>query len=80
MIKSKTMSWGRHVTCVGHRAGFRCGDRRERVHLEDLGVDGRNILKRIFREWEGRMDWINLAQDRVKCRALLNEVMNFKES
>jgi hypothetical protein len=24
------------------------------------------------------VDWINLAQDRDKCRALVNEVMNFQ--
>jgi len=60
------MSWGRHVTCVGHRTGFRWGYRRKEVHLEDLGVNGRIILKRIFRKWDGGMHCINLAQDRVK--------------
>ena len=29
------------------------GDLRERVHSEDLGVDGRIILKRIFKKWVG---------------------------
>jgi hypothetical protein len=32
--------------------------------LEDLGVDGRIILKLNFKEWGGRnMDWIYLVQD-----------------
>jgi hypothetical protein len=33
-----------------HR-GFLGGDLRKRDHLEDLGVDGRKILKWIFKKW-----------------------------
>jgi len=29
------------------------GNLRERDHLEDLGIDGRIILKRIFKKWDG---------------------------
>jgi hypothetical protein len=56
--------------------GFWSGDLREGDHLEDLGVDGRIILKRHFREvgWGG-MDWIDLAVDRNRWRALVNAVM-----
>ena len=32
--------------------------------MENLGVDGRIILKWIFKKQEGGVDWINLAQDR----------------
>jgi len=32
---------------------FCWGDLRERDHLEDLGVDGRIILKWIFKKWDG---------------------------
>jgi hypothetical protein len=37
---------------------------REGNHLIDPGVDGRIILKWIFKKWGGGMDWIELAQDR----------------
>jgi hypothetical protein len=44
--------------------------------LGDPGVDGRIIFRWIFKKWG--MDWIELAQDRDKWRALVNEVMNFR--
>jgi hypothetical protein len=47
----------------GH-IGLWWGDLRERDDLEDLGLDGRTILKWIFRKWEGSMDWTDLTQNR----------------
>jgi hypothetical protein len=50
--------------------------------LEDPGIDGRIILKRIFENWdcggEGGLDWIDLAQDRDRWRAVVNAVMNLR--
>jgi len=42
-------------------AGFGWGSLRERNHLEDPGIDGRIILKWIFKKWVGEIDWIGLA-------------------
>jgi len=39
-------------------------------------IDGRMILRLIFRKWGGGMDWIDLAQDRERWRKLENVVMN----
>jgi len=52
---------------------------RERDHLVDPGVDGRIILRWIFRKWDvGGMDWIDLAEDRDRWRAFVNAVMNLR--
>jgi hypothetical protein len=48
-------------------------------HLEGPGVDGRIILKWIFKKWGGGgMDWINMAQGRDRWRALVSAVMNLR--
>jgi hypothetical protein len=46
--------------------------------LGDPGVDGRLILKRIFKKWDWGMNWIELAQDRDRWRALVNAVINLR--
>jgi hypothetical protein len=57
VIKSRRMRWA----C----AGFQWGNRKERYHWGEPGVDGRKILRWNFREvgWGG-MDWVEMAQDR----------------
>jgi hypothetical protein len=52
--------------------GFWCGNLRERDHLEDPGVDGRIILRWIFRKWDVGV-W---TKDKDKWRALVNAIMN----
>jgi hypothetical protein len=46
--------------------------------LGDPGVEGKIILKWIFKKWEGGMDWIHMAQDRDRWRTLVNAVMNLR--
>ena len=52
---------------------------RERDYFEDPGVDGRIIIRWIFGKLGmGGLDWIELAQDRDRWRALVNAVMNLR--
>jgi hypothetical protein len=38
----------------------------------------RIILKEIFKKWAGGMDWIDVAQDRVRWSAFENAAMNLQ--
>jgi hypothetical protein len=58
---------GRKETCIG----FWWGNLRERDHCGDPGVDGRIILRWIFRKWVVGI-WTGLG----RWRALVNAVMN----
>jgi hypothetical protein len=64
----------------GKRGTYRIlvGRPREGDYLGDPGVDGRIVLKWIFKTWDGGMDWIELAQDRDRWRALVNAVMSVR--
>jgi len=45
--------------------GFWWGNLRERDHWGDPDLNGRIIIRRIFRNWgEGCEDWMELAQDK----------------
>ena len=48
--------------------------------MEDPAVDGRIILRWIFRKWDvgGGMDWFELAEDTDRWRAFVNAVMNLR--
>jgi hypothetical protein len=53
-----------HMGAGEIHTGFWWGDMMARDNLEDLGVEGGIILKRILIKWDGGMDWVDLAQDR----------------
>jgi len=67
------MYWRREL-----HTGFWWGNLGERDHLENPDIDGRIILKWILRKWDGGMDWIDLAQDTHRWRALIKVVMNLR--
>jgi len=46
--------------------------------LEEPGLNGRIILRWIFRNWDGGGDWIDLVQGSGRCRALVKAVINLQ--
>ena len=69
-----------HVCEIGEmRTRFWWGNLRERDHLEDLSIDGRIIFEWIFKEqdWE-RVDWIDVARDKDRWRAVLIAELKFE--
>jgi hypothetical protein len=68
-------AWERREKCTG----FWWGSPKERDHLEDQGVGGKMgsewILGRLVC---GGVDWIRLAQDRDRWRAVVSALMNLQ--
>jgi hypothetical protein len=62
--------WRKGEMCTG----FWGGSLRERDHWGDPDVDGRIILRGIFRKW----GLLERAKDRDRWRTLVNRVMNFR--
>jgi hypothetical protein len=65
---------GRGDLCTG----FLWGNPRNGDHFEDTNVDERIILRWIFMEWDRSVDWVELAQDRDRWRAVLNEGLTLR--
>jgi hypothetical protein len=82
IIKSRRMSW------AGHMA--RMGEKRKMYRLLVGKPGGKRPIGRPRRRWMDNImmdlleiglnavDWIGLAPDRYKCRALVNSVMNLR--
>jgi hypothetical protein len=82
VVKSRRMRWAGHVARMGKERG---------VHRVLVGKpEGKRSLRRPRRRWEdnikmdlqevvgGRGDWIKLAQDRYRGRALVSTVRDFR--
>ena len=67
VIKSRRIRWAEHVARMGEergRIGSWWGNRREREHWGDLGIDGWIILGWISRRWDVGM-WTGLGWPRI---------------
>ena len=82
VVKSRRMRWAGHVACMVEDRG---------VHRVLVGKpEGKRPLGRPRRRWEdnikmdlqevgeGRGDWIELAEDRDRWRALVDKVRDFR--
>jgi hypothetical protein len=81
-MKSRRMRWAGHVTRMGAgRNVYRVlvGKPEGKRSLEDQGVDGRMGSKwTLGRLAGGGVEWIQLAQDMDRWRAVVSAVMNLR--
>jgi hypothetical protein len=77
-IKPRRMRWAGHVARMGEKCPrFWRETPKERDHLEDPVVDWTMGLKWILGRLVRWVEWIQLAQDRDRWRAVVNTVCTF---
>ena len=80
MIRLIRTRWAGHVARMGDtRVAYRTlvGRPDGKKTLGRIGVDGDNIKIRFQEVGLRSMEWIDLAQDRERWRAVVDAVMNF---
>jgi hypothetical protein len=80
-LKSRRMRWAGHVTPMGEKRNVCRLSVRKPEGKRPLGKPRRrwvdNIKMDLVEKVRGGVDWIGLAQDRYRWRALVNAVMHF---
>jgi hypothetical protein len=65
---------------MGGTCRILAGNLKGRDHMGDLDSNWRIISKLILKEHDvAAVNWIHLAQYKVKCRALVNTLMKFRD-
>jgi hypothetical protein len=80
-VKSRRMRWAGHVTRIGEGRGvYRCwwGNLRVRGHWGPRRKCKDNIKMDLQEVGGGDGDWMELAQDRDRWRALVSTVKNLR--
>jgi hypothetical protein len=75
------MKWARHVALMEEKGdihGVLVGKPEGKRPFGRPRRRWKKILKWVFRKWDGGVDWIEVAQNRDRWRALVTAIMNLR--